>query len=49
MIGTIEDWVIINTYSGGHPIHIHLINFQVIYVYDLIVMKTKNNNTCALY
>ena len=34
-IGTIEDWFIINTMEFLHPIHIHLINFQVINVYDL--------------
>lgn len=29
-IGTTEDWYMINTMSGPHPIHIHLINYQLI-------------------
>lgn len=30
-IGDIEDWLIVNTYTGTpHPIHVHLINFQVV-------------------
>jgi FtsP/CotA-like multicopper oxidase with cupredoxin domain len=45
-MGTVEDWFIINTISFvGHPIHVHLINFQVIREYDLL--KTKSG--CAIY
>jgi spore coat protein A len=29
VIGSIEDWYIINTINLAHPIHVHLINFQV--------------------
>jgi spore coat protein A, manganese oxidase len=29
-IGTIEDWYFINTLFEAHPIHFHLINFQVV-------------------
>jgi FtsP/CotA-like multicopper oxidase with cupredoxin domain len=28
-IGTVEDWYIINAMNLGHPIHFHLVNFQV--------------------
>lgn len=38
----------INTIFEGHPMHIHLINFQVIEVYDLACVKA-NGNICALY
>ena len=46
VIGTTEDWYIINTMGIDHPIHIHLINFQVISVYDL---KRCNNYTGLTY
>lgn len=29
-IGTTEDWYFINVMGVGHPIHIHLINYQII-------------------
>ena len=29
-IGTTEDWYFINTMDSVHPIHVHLINFQII-------------------
>jgi hypothetical protein len=29
IIGSTEDWYIINTINEAHPIHVHLINFQV--------------------
>lgn len=29
-IGTIEDWYIINTMAEAHPIHFHIVNFQVV-------------------
>lgn len=45
-IGTYEDWYLINTLQNGHPIHVHLINFQVIKVLNLRFEKT---NTCTLY
>jgi FtsP/CotA-like multicopper oxidase with cupredoxin domain len=45
-IGDIEDWFIINTYNGmPHPIHVHLINFQVVRQYDLRIFESK----CSLY
>jgi FtsP/CotA-like multicopper oxidase with cupredoxin domain len=28
-VGSMEDWYIINTINEGHPIHVHLIVFQV--------------------
>lgn len=44
-IGSIEDWYIINTLARGqHPIHIHLINFQVVRV-----MKLKLYDKCTIY
>lgn len=36
-IGSVEDWYLINTISFGHPIHIHLIQFQIIEYYQLRV------------
>jgi FtsP/CotA-like multicopper oxidase with cupredoxin domain len=47
-MGTIEDWFIINTMSFAHPIHIHLINFQVVKVYTLRLFKTAQS-TCPYY
>lgn len=35
MIGSVEDWYMINVMSGAHPMHIHLVNFQVVKVYHL--------------
>lgn len=46
-IGTYEDWYLINTMGGAHPIHVHLINFQVVKVLSL--RKTSNVNGCFLY
>lgn len=43
-IGTYEDWYIINTFSSGHPIHIHLINFQVVKTLSLRLVSS-----CTLY
>lgn len=40
VIGTTEDWYIINTINEGHPIHFHLINFQVI---EQIKLRYINN------
>jgi FtsP/CotA-like multicopper oxidase with cupredoxin domain len=34
-IGTVEDWYIVNNLFEPHPIHVHLINFQVVQTYDL--------------
>lgn len=44
-IGTYEDWYLINTMGGAHPIHVHLINFQVIKILSL----RKTSNECTLY
>jgi FtsP/CotA-like multicopper oxidase with cupredoxin domain len=48
IMGTIEDWFIINTIFFTHPIHIHLINFQVIREFDLRVIRTNNRNQIFL-
>lgn len=45
MIGTIEDWYIINTISNPHPIHVHLINFQVIEKKTLRTVKVGEKDT----
>lgn len=45
-IGTYEDWYLINTMGNGHPIHVHLINFQVIRVLNL---RFEKSNKCTLY
>ena len=34
-IGTVEDWYYINLIGNPHPIHVHLINFQMIKQYSL--------------
>jgi spore coat protein A, manganese oxidase len=47
-LGTVEDWFIINTIFFAHPMHIHLINFQVIREFDLRVIRT-NNSKCSIY
>jgi spore coat protein A, manganese oxidase len=47
-MGTIEDWYIINTMNFAHPIHIHLINFQIINVFDLKLFKSVVA-TCPYY
>jgi hypothetical protein len=44
-IGTIEDWYMINTLFEPHPIHIHLINFQVVKQYSLKMVQ----DDCTLY
>lgn len=44
-MGTVEDWYLINTIPFGHPIHVHLINFQVVREYDLLV----TGNGCSVY
>jgi FtsP/CotA-like multicopper oxidase with cupredoxin domain len=49
MLGTVEDWFIINTIYFAHPIHIHLINFQIIREYDLRVITTPLQNQCSIY
>lgn len=51
-IGTVEDWFLINTMFFPHPIHIHLINFQVIASYDvrwIILNPADPFANCALY
>jgi FtsP/CotA-like multicopper oxidase with cupredoxin domain len=44
-IGSIEDWYIINTISESHPIHFHIINFQVM---EELSLKTIPEG-CTLY
>jgi FtsP/CotA-like multicopper oxidase with cupredoxin domain len=44
MIGSVEDWIIINTMVAGeipHPIHVHLINYQVVARYTMRGMIIK--------
>ena len=51
-VGTIEDWIIPNTIFFPHPIHVHLINFQVIREYDLQVLmpnKAVISSYCSIY
>lgn len=40
-VGTFEDWVIPNSLWFPHPIHVHLINFQVVKEYDLQRLMTN--------
>jgi FtsP/CotA-like multicopper oxidase with cupredoxin domain len=44
-IGTTEDWYIINNIWEPHPMHLHLVNFQVVQTYSL--KKTADN--CTYY
>jgi FtsP/CotA-like multicopper oxidase with cupredoxin domain len=44
-IGTVEDWFIINTISESHPMHFHIVNFQVIEELSLKVTLEG----CTLY
>lgn len=46
-IGTVEDWYLINAMDMIHPIHIHLINFQVIKSY--YIKHVLNNKDCTYY
>jgi FtsP/CotA-like multicopper oxidase with cupredoxin domain len=39
-LGTVEDWFIINTMFFAHPIHVHLVNFQILRELDLWVIIT---------
>lgn len=48
VIGSTEDWFLINTFPYGHPMHIHLINFQVIKIFKLIVLKSPAS-ACSFY
>jgi FtsP/CotA-like multicopper oxidase with cupredoxin domain len=48
VIGSTEDWFLINAFPYGHPMHIHLINFQVIKVFRLLVLKTATA-ACSYY
>lgn len=44
-IGTYEDWYLINLFGGAHPIHVHLINFQVVKILTL----RKTSGGCNVY
>jgi hypothetical protein len=44
-IGTIEDWYFINTLFEVHPIHFHLVNFQVVQTFTLRMVQEE----CTLY
>ena len=50
-IGTVEDWVFVNTISfAAHPFHIHLINYQIVKDYSLKKMTTSDGEqTCTYY
>lgn len=51
-IGTVQDWFILNTIYFAHPVHVHLINFQVIGSYDVRVLALDPNEAktqCAFY
>lgn len=34
-IGTVEDWYLLNMAQEVHPIHLHLVNFQIVQRYSL--------------
>ena len=45
-IGTTEDWFFINTMSFAHPIHVHLINYQII---GKTRLRLTEDTACSLY
>uniref|UniRef100_A0A1J3CGV6 Spore coat protein A n=1 Tax=Noccaea caerulescens TaxID=107243 RepID=A0A1J3CGV6_NOCCA len=49
MVGTIEDWFMINTIFFAHPIHVHLINFEVVKELTLRTITTADQSQCSLY
>lgn len=53
-IGSIEDWFIINAINNAHPIHLHLVLFQVTEILKLRYINNTNLPTtstayCAFY
>lgn len=48
-IGTLEDWYLINVMASDHPIHIHLINFQIISKTTLKTFTSTQTNKCTYY
>lgn len=46
-IGTVEDWYLINTVFFGHPIHVHLIQYEFIQEYTLKLVEGEGR--CAFY
>lgn len=38
-IGTVEDWYFVNTLFEAHPMHFHLVNFQVIQTFSLKMVQ----------
>lgn len=44
-IGTTEDWLFINTLVEAHPIHLHLVNFQLVQTYTLRMVQDE----CSQY
>lgn len=49
-IGTYEEFYMINNLWEGHPIHIHLVNFQVTHSYSLkLIEGPEDEMNCTLY
>lgn len=49
-IGTIEDFWISNNLWEGHPLHFHLVNFQVVKSYSLKKIEGPDvDQECTLY
>ena len=48
-IGTLEDWYLINAMTSAHPIHIHLINFQIMSKTTLKTFTTTQNGTFNVF
>jgi FtsP/CotA-like multicopper oxidase with cupredoxin domain len=49
-IGTYEEFYMINNLWEGHPIHIHLINFQIISSYSLKrILGPEADQECTFY
>lgn len=41
-LGTTEDWFIINNIYFGHPIHVHLLNYEVVREYHVRYLIPPN-------
>ena len=43
LVGATEDWQLVNLTKGAHPIHLHLIQFQLVSRQDFLVTQYTND------
>lgn len=43
LVGSTEDWQLVNLTKGAHPIHLHLIQFRLVSRQDFLVTKYTND------